>query len=67
MLVQLTGTDGINKKPIWIEADTIKLIAVTDGAKIMTVLYQQDSDMPIYVDESEEEVVKLINDARTKT
>ena len=69
MLVKFTGTDGNNTKPIWVEVLLVRLVSRTVEASERsdkTVIYQEDSDTPIYVVESDDEVARIVNEGKLK-
>lgn len=65
MLVKFLA-DGTNKRPIWIEADLVRIIATTENGNEGSVLYQADSDTPYFVIDKIEDVVKAVNEGKSK-
>lgn len=64
----LRFTNGLtrNEREVFIDADQVRAISGTDDANKVTEIYQQGSDVPIFVKELPGDVARRVAQARSK-
>jgi hypothetical protein len=63
-MIRLTGTGAVQDRPVLVDETLIRFVGPAGDANDSTIILQQDSDAPILVKESVDQIEQAMQEAK---